>query len=90
MQNGSSRTTSSTSDNNNNNMKDDIKDDDSDLSSSTMARLGGAVLDDYLYMCPCSPSLRRQVDLVILGDRSTDHSLSFKEEIDTKRWCPTG
>eukprot|EP00531_Pseudo-nitzschia_arenysensis_P005511 CAMPEP_0116141992 /NCGR_PEP_ID=MMETSP0329-20121206/14670_1 /TAXON_ID=697910 /ORGANISM="Pseudo-nitzschia arenysensis, Strain B593" /LENGTH=83 /DNA_ID=CAMNT_0003637197 /DNA_START=260 /DNA_END=511 /DNA_ORIENTATION=- len=83
MQNGSS------TDNNNDTKDDDIKDDDSDL-SSTMARLGGTMLDDYLFMCPCSPSLRHRVDLVVLGDRSTDHSLSFKEEIDRKRWCPTG
>ena len=47
------------------------------------AFLTGAMMDDYFLMCPCSPSIRHRADLVVLGDQSTDHSLSLKEEITT-------
>ena len=36
------------------------------------------VLNEY-FLCPCSPM--HDADLVMLGDESTDHSLSLREEI---------
>ncbi len=61
--------------------------DSNDMLESYFSSEGMAVLDEYWLMCPCSPSLRHRADLVVLGDMSTDHSLSFKEEIVTARSC---